>query len=123
MAAPLAAVAPPAAAGVLALTGALFEASAWQATPGKRWLGLRVMEASGRRVGWRRAAARHLLRAAPLLWWTLAPGWAPAAAALLLAAPGLGGRWRRTAWDRLAGTSVFAPPVGGREGKPHGAEA
>jgi hypothetical protein len=45
--APLALFAPLAGAGALALSGALFEASGWQATPGKRWLGLRVIEAEG----------------------------------------------------------------------------
>jgi len=46
--APVAVWAPLAAVGVWAVTGALFEASSWQATPGKRALGLRVMEAEGR---------------------------------------------------------------------------
>ncbi len=49
--APLALLAPLAGAGALALSGALFEASGWQATPGKRWLGLRVIEAEGRQIG------------------------------------------------------------------------
>lgn len=42
----------------LAFHGA-FEASPWQATPGKRWLELRVVDARGGRVGWRRALLRH----------------------------------------------------------------
>ena len=42
----------------LAFHGA-FEASPWQATPGKRWLELRVVDARGGRVGWPRALLRH----------------------------------------------------------------
>ncbi|KAF0836012.1 putative RDD family membrane protein YckC [Methylovorus glucosotrophus] len=37
----------------------VFEASAWQATPGKRMLGLRVTDASGKRLGMGRANARY----------------------------------------------------------------
>jgi uncharacterized RDD family membrane protein YckC len=38
---------------------ALFESSAWQATPGKRWLGLIVTDRDGRRIGFGRASARY----------------------------------------------------------------
>ncbi|HRN61615.1 MAG TPA: RDD family protein [Luteimonas sp.] len=47
----------------------LFESSPWQATPGKRLLGLRVVDAAGARVGPARAALRHL--AGALSWLTL----------------------------------------------------
>lgn len=109
---PVAALSPLSAVGLLALTGTLFEASPWQATPGKRWLGLRVMEAEGRRMKWRRAAVRHVARAVPL---ALAAAGEPVLAAVsagLFVAPLLAGPRRRAMWDRLAGASVISPPVG-----------
>src|SRR5690606_41366539 len=48
---------------------AAFEASPRQATPGKRALGLRVEDARGARIGFSRAALRHL--AGTLPWLTL----------------------------------------------------
>lgn len=55
---------------VLALPWAvLFEQSAWQATPGKRALGLRVVDQHGRRLKAGHALLRHL--AAGLSWLTL----------------------------------------------------
>jgi uncharacterized RDD family membrane protein YckC len=39
----------------------------WGRSPGKKWLGLRVVTTSGRPIGWRAAALRNLLRAADLL--------------------------------------------------------
>jgi uncharacterized RDD family membrane protein YckC len=123
MAAPLAGVSPVAAAGVLALAGTLFEASTWQATPGKRWLGLRVMEAHGRRVDWRRAAARQAVRALPLALWTIQPHWEWLAAAACGALIGAVGGRGRTLWDRAAGTSVIAPPLGAEAQEPYGANA
>jgi uncharacterized RDD family membrane protein YckC len=107
---------------------ALWEASPWQATPGKRALRLRVVtEAGGRRVPPGRALLRAAVKLAPwelahtALWHT--PGWParpePTAltvvgsgAALLLAA------WyvlclfvgaRRPPYDRAAGTRVVGP--------------
>lgn len=123
MAAPLAGISPVAAVGVLALAGTLFETSTWQATPGKRWLGLRVMEANGRKMDWRRAAARHAVRALPLALWTLQPRWEWLAVAACAALIGAFGRRGRTLWDRLAGASVIAPPIGSRAHDPHGAIA
>jgi uncharacterized RDD family membrane protein YckC len=58
---------------------ALFEASAWQATPGKRRIGLQVVTTAGARVSLPRALARILLKFLPWeiahtsLWHT--PGW------------------------------------------------
>lgn len=110
--APVAVWAPLAAVGVWAVTGALFEASSWQATPGKRALGLRVMEAEGRRVGWRRAAVRQVAKLGVVAAVAGGAGWGWAVAFAALAAPAVGGGRRRTVWDRVAGTSVFAPPIG-----------
>lgn len=58
----------------------LFETSAWQATPGKRALGLRVVDAGGARLSWRRVLLRFL--ASGLSWLTLnfghaMAGWPP----------------------------------------------
>jgi len=41
------------------LYGALFESSSWQATPGKRLLGLRVTDLHGSRISFGRATGRH----------------------------------------------------------------
>jgi len=71
-----------------------FEASAWQATPGKRWLGLQVVDLRGARIGWARASARFL--AGTLSWLTLNLGHALAG-------------WRadgRALHDLVAGTRV-----------------
>ena len=48
--------------GLALLYFALFEASALQASPGKRLLGLRVTDLAGRRLGPGRAAARQLFK-------------------------------------------------------------
>jgi uncharacterized RDD family membrane protein YckC len=40
------------------LYGALFESSAWQATPGKKVLGLKVTDLEGRRISFARATGR-----------------------------------------------------------------
>ncbi|TYT26232.1 RDD family protein [Luteimonas viscosa] len=73
---------------------AAFEASAWQATPGKRALGLRVVDTGGRRIGIARAAGRHL--AGALSWITLNLGH------LLALVPPR----RQALHDRVAGTHV-----------------
>lgn len=70
--------------------------SAWQASPGKRLLGLVVRDAHGAAIGWWRALARHL--AAALSWLTLNLGHA-----LIALPPG-----HRALHDRLAGTRVWA---------------
>jgi uncharacterized RDD family membrane protein YckC len=119
MAAPLATLSPPAAVGVFVLAGTLFEASPWQASAGKRWLGLRVMQAQGRRVTIARAAARHALRAVPVALLALDLPVEAATAFALLGIPALAGRDRRTLWDRLAATTVFALPLGFPAHPPH----
>jgi len=82
-----------------------FEASAWQATPGKRWLGLKVVDLHGTRIGWGRASARFL--AGTLSWLTLNLGHALAG-------------WRadgRALHDLVAGTRVVTrQPVRQRSG-------
>lgn len=40
----------------------IFEASAWQATPGKRLLGLRVVDVNGVPLRWARATLRYFCR-------------------------------------------------------------
>lgn len=64
-------------AGVGLFYNVAFEVSTWQATPGKRALGLRVVDAAGRRIGAARAAARHV--AGALSWLSLNLGHALAA--------------------------------------------
>ena len=82
-----------------------FEASAWQATPGKRWLGLKVVDLHGARIGWARASARFL--AGTLSWLSLNLGHALAG-------------WRadgRALHDLIAGTRVVTrAPVRQRSG-------
>lgn len=41
----------------------LFEASAWEATPGKKLLGLRVLDLDREPLSWQRALARNALKA------------------------------------------------------------
>ncbi len=84
------------AAALLALAWfALSEASPWQATPGKRLLGLRVVDAGGAHIGLARAAGRHL--AGALSWITLNIGHLMA-----LLPP-----QRQALHDRIAGTRVL----------------
>ena len=71
-----------------------FEASSRQATPGKRLLGLRVVDVDGRGIGLLRAVQRHL--AGTLSWLTLNIGH------LLAALP----PQRLALHDRIAGTRV-----------------
>lgn len=71
-----------------------FERSAWQATPGKRALGLQVVDLRGGRPGLARAAGRHF--AGALSWLTLNLGHA------LAALP----PHKRALHDYLAGTRV-----------------
>lgn len=80
---------------------ATFEGSAWQATPGKRALGLRVADAGGARIGIARAAMRHL--AGALSWITLNIGH------LLALVPPR----RQALHDRVAGTQVTQNPSAG----------
>ena len=80
---------------------AAFEASPRQATPGKRALGLRVEDARGARIGFARAALRHL--AGALSWLTLNLGH------LLAALPPA----HRALHDRIAGTRVLQDPARG----------
>lgn len=79
-----------------------FERSPWQATPGKRALGLQVTDIDGLRVGWPRASARHF--AGTLSWLTLNLGH------LLAAVP----PHRRALHDFVAGTRVAQHHARGR---------
>lgn len=72
------------------------EASAWQGSPGKRWLGLRVVDRAGRPLKLLQAGARYLAGGA---------SWASLNLGHLLAA--LPPR-HRALHDRLAGTQVLA---------------
>lgn len=106
---------------------ALFEASRWQATPGKRWLGLRVVTTEGKRLGLGRAVARNVLKLLPweaahtglyqMPGWPLEPQATPVSftlfsAAYLLAglflATALGSEIRQTLYDLLTRTRVVA---------------
>jgi uncharacterized RDD family membrane protein YckC len=82
--------------GASALYFVAFEASAWQATPGKRLAGLRVRAAQGGVAGFWRALARHL--AGAISWLLLNLGHAIAGWR----------RDRRALHDLLAGTQVEA---------------
>lgn len=108
---------------------ALFDASHWQATPGKRRIGLRVVTTAGGRVSLLRALGRIVLKFLPweiahtAIWHT--PGWPRnpqpttldyAAYALVYVLAGgyvvslLASPTRRTLYDRLTSTRVvFAP--------------
>jgi uncharacterized RDD family membrane protein YckC len=81
---------------------ALLESSPWQATPGKRVLGLVVTDRDGARPGFGRALGRHLAALANYL--SLLVGW------LLVALD----RDKRGLHDHIAGTRVLSlrqPPV------------
>lgn len=80
----------------------LFEQSAWQATPGKRALGLTVTDASGRRLKAGHALLRHL--AAGLSWLTLNIGHA-----LALVPPA-----HLALHDRVSDTRVVRPSTSPR---------
>jgi len=105
---------------------AVWESSAWQATPGKRALGLHVVHASGGRLPWSRSVIRSALKFLP---WEVAhtclwriPGWPDAVEAVPSAVvAGLGMVWllvalylllpvvsrtRQTPYDRVAGAFV-----------------
>ena len=109
---------------------ALFECSAWQATVGKRRLGLQVVDATGGRLGLAQSLGRSVLKFLPwelthtCLWriegWPTAPQdptpiiwagiglvWIMIAAYVisLLASPS-----RQTLYDRLAGAFVILAP-------------
>lgn len=47
---------------------AAWHAGPWAATPGKRWLGLRVTDASGKRIGLWRALGRAAITLLPFEW-------------------------------------------------------
>ncbi|HPT29043.1 MAG TPA: RDD family protein [Bryobacteraceae bacterium] len=99
----------PLAAAAVVLWWAAFEASPWQASPGKRLLGLRTMEASGLRVGFGRALWRSVVKALPLLGLAAWP-WAAAALAAISLLSILAGRRRRAVHDLAASTAVIFPP-------------
>jgi uncharacterized RDD family membrane protein YckC len=82
--------------GAAALYFVAAEGSAWQATPGKRLVGLRVHDMQGQAAGFGRALARHLAGVASWLTFNLGhaiAGWR---------------RDRRALHDLLAGTQVVA---------------
>jgi uncharacterized RDD family membrane protein YckC len=54
--------------------GALLESSQWQATLGKRLMGLRVYDSEGGRLKLSQAAGRNLLKEGPFLLFALTPG-------------------------------------------------
>ncbi len=86
-----------------------FEASPWQASPGKRFLRMKTIQADGRPVGFARALGRSALKALP---WLLLPLW-PWVSGALAAVAVLGmpvDRRRRTYADLLAGTAVIRLP-------------
>jgi uncharacterized RDD family membrane protein YckC len=77
------------------LYGALFEASSWQATPGKRLLGLRVISEAGGRLSLPQALIRNATKALGLLLCNF------------LAFSVLVDDKRRGVWDRVVGTRVI----------------
>lgn len=77
-----------------ALYEAVFVSSAWQATPGKRIVGMQVQTARGERVAFGRAFVRGMVKL--LTMWLLYP-----AAALVWIDPR-----RRGPWDLLVGSVV-----------------
>ena len=108
---------------------ALFESSEWQATPGKRRVGLRVVTESGQRIGRPRALGRIILKFLPWeiahtsIWHT--PGWPQHAQPTQLNLVGylavyallgvyivtlLTSRTRQTLYDRLTRTRVVYAP-------------
>lgn len=109
---------------------ALLESSAWQATPGKRRIGLRVVTESGQRVGLPRALGRIILKFLPWeiahtsIWHT--PGWPRHAQPTTLNLVGylavyallgvyivtlLASGARQTLYDRLTWTRVVLAPM------------
>lgn len=70
----------------------------WGRSPGKKWLGLRVVTTSGRPIGWRGAALRNLLRVADLL---------PVGYLVGVVAMSMSSRFQRLG-DLVAGTMVIA---------------
>jgi uncharacterized RDD family membrane protein YckC len=109
---------------------ALFESSEWQATPGKRRVGLRVVTESGQRIGRPRALGRIILKFLPWeiahtsIWHT--PGWPQHAQPTQLNLIGylavyallgvyivtlLTSRTRQTLYDRLTQTRVVYAPT------------
>src|SRR5574338_941771 len=92
----------------------LTESSRGQASFGKRLMGIRVMEAQGRRVSLVRATVRTTLQFAP--WLALISGrpWLVTLAVIPYVAALVGillGRRHRSWYDRLSGTAVIRPPV------------
>ncbi|MRR10557.1 RDD family protein [bacterium] len=86
-----------------------FEASPWQASPGKRFLRMQTIQADGRPVGFGRALWRSALKALP---WLLLPfwPWVSGALAVVTVLGMLAGRRRRAYADLLAGTAVIRLP-------------
>jgi hypothetical protein len=79
----------------------------WGRSPGKKWLGLRVVTTSGRPIGWRAAALRNLLRVADLL---------PVGYLVGVVSMAVSSRFQRLG-DLVAGTMVIAPDLGHRKAR------
>lgn len=90
--------------GLQAVYGALFEASGWHATPGKRLLGLVVVDERGEWLDLSRSAARSVVKNLSLSLCGLL------AISVLLDTPR-----QRGVWDRVAGSRVVRRPLIGRE--------
>jgi uncharacterized RDD family membrane protein YckC len=91
--------------------GAILESSPWQATLGKRLIGLRVYDSQGGRLKVVQAAGRNLVKDGPFLLLTLIPGgrllsfiWLGAHLVVLHRSPVY-----QAIHDRTAGTWVAAP--------------
>ena len=91
--------------------GAVFESSTWQATVGKRVMGIRVYGEQGHRLTLLRAAARNLLKEGPFIALAFFPGgglldliWLGAQLIVMHRSPVY-----QAIHDRLAQTWVAAP--------------
>ena len=91
--------------------GALAESSAWQATLGKKLLGLKVYDPDGKRLTFSRALARTAIKEIPLLLVAGLPGGNFLVLAVLIAHV-IVVQWSplsQAIHDRIAGTWVAAP--------------
>lgn len=90
---------------------AAFEASPWQATPGKHLLRCKSMESQGRKVTLIRATARSVMKSVPIALLQPYP-YAAALVATLSVATILIDRRRRALHDLVCGTAVIKLPKG-----------
>ncbi len=99
----------PLAVAAVTLWWTAFEASPWQASPGKRFLRTKTIQADGRPERFGQALWRSALKALPLL---VLPAW-PWLSCVLAAISGvsmLAGRRRRSYPDLIARTAVIRLP-------------